>query len=201
MKRYLFALFLVVCAGACSTVDAKNTVVVMKTSAGTIKIELFDDKAPITVKNFLAYVDDKHYDGTIFHRVIPTFMVQGGGFEKGLSKVTTNQEIKAKEKKTKDSIKNESDNNLENTKGTLAMARTNKPDSATSQFFINVKDNDFLNRAKARDKVGYCVFGKVIEGMDVVDKIKAVKTKELVEGFDDVPVEDVVIESVKREAK
>ena len=202
MKRYLFALFLVVCAGACSTVEAKNTVVVMKTSAGTIKIELFDDKAPITVKNFLAYVDDKHYDGTIFHRVIPTFMVQGGGFEKGLSKVTTQKEIKDKEKKTKDPIKNESTNGLENTKGTLAMARTGVPDSATSQFFINVKDNEFLNRAKARDKVGYCVFGKVIEGMDVVDKIKAVKTKALIEDvFEDVPVDDVVIESVKREAK
>ena len=189
MKRYLFALFLVVCAGACSTVDAKNTVVVMKTSAGTIKIELFDDKAPISVKNFLAYVDDKHYDGTIFHRVIPTFMIQGGGFEKGL-----------KEKKTKAAIKNESTNNLENNRGTLAMARTSVADSATSQFFINVKDNDFLNKAKARDKVGYAVFGKVIEGMDVVDKIKAVKTAER-GGQDDVPVEDVVIESVKRAEK
>ena len=191
MKRYLFVLFLVGCAGATTppAVDAKNPIVVMKTSAGTIKIELFEDKAPISVKNFLAYVDDKHYDGTIFHRVIPTFMIQGGGMEKGL-----------KEKKTKPPIKNESTNNLENKRGTLAMARTGVPDSATSQFFINVKDNDFLDKANARDKVGYAVFGKVIEGMDVVDKIKLVKTASK-GGQDDVPVEDVVIESVKREGK
>ena len=191
MKRYLFALLLVGCAGATTppAADAKNPVVVMKTSAGTIKIELFEDKAPISVKNFLAYVDDKHYDGTIFHRVIPTFMIQGGGMEKGL-----------KEKKTKPPIKNESTNNLENKRGTLAMARTGVPDSATSQFFINVKDNDFLDKANARDRVGYAVFGKVIEGMDVVDKIKAVKTASK-GGQDDVPVEDVVIESVKREGK
>jgi cyclophilin family peptidyl-prolyl cis-trans isomerase len=190
MKRYLLALLLVGCAGATNppAVDAKNPVVVMKTSAGTIKIELFEDKAPISVKNFLAYVDDKHYNGTIFHRVIPTFMIQGGGFEKGL-----------KEKKTKAAIKNESTNGLENKRGTLAMARTNVADSATSQFFINVKDNDFLDRARARDKVGYAVFGKVIEGMDVVDKIKGVKTGER-GGQEDVPVDDVVIESVTRES-
>ena len=191
MKRYLFTLLLVGCAGATTppVVDAKNPVVVMKTSAGTIKIELFEDKAPISVKNFLAYVDDKHYDGTIFHRVIPTFMIQGGGYEKGLRK----------EKKTKPAIKNESTNGLENTRGTLAMARTGEPDSATSQFFINVKDNDFLDKANADDGVGYAVFGKVIEGMDIVDKIKAVKTAER-GGQEDVPVEDVVIESVTREA-
>ena len=210
MKRYLFALLLVGCAGATTSVEAKNPIVVMKTSAGTIKIELFEDKAPITVKNFLAYTDDKHYDDTIFHRVIgkefsrdkKDFMIQGGGFKKGLSKITDRDDLAKYEKKTKPPIKNESDNGLENAKGTLAMARTGVPDSATSQFFINVKDNDFLDKANARDGVGYAVFGKVIEGMDIVDKIKAVKTKALIEDvFEDVPVEDVVIESVKREGK
>ena len=187
MKRYLFVLFLVGCASATepAAVDAKNPVVVMKTSAGTIKIELFEDKAPISVKNFLAYVDDKHYDGTIFHRVIPTFMIQGGGMEKGL-----------KEKKTKPPIKNESTNNLENKRGTLAMARTGVPDSATSQFFINVKDNDFLDKANARDKVGYCVFARVTDGMDVVDKIKAVKTGTKA-GHENVPLEDVTVKSIR----
>jgi peptidyl-prolyl cis-trans isomerase B (cyclophilin B) len=181
---------------------AANTLVVMETSMGTIKIELFDDKAPGTVKNFLGYVDNQFYDGTIFHRVMGKentdnkrdFMVQCGGF-------TTKKE----EKETKDSIKNESDNGLSNQRGTLAMARTPRPDSATAQFYINVADNDFLDRAKARDKVGYCVFGKVIEGMEVVDKIKAVKTgtakfktKAGNADFENVPTEDVVIKSIKR---
>jgi len=121
----------------------KNPVVEMDTSEGKIKIELFADKAPITVKNFLKYVDDKHYDGTIFHRVISNFMIQGGGFEPGL-----------KEKQTRDPIKNESSNGVANKRGTLAMARTNVPDSATSQFFINVKDNAFLDKANAGDGVG-----------------------------------------------
>jgi peptidyl-prolyl cis-trans isomerase B (cyclophilin B) len=169
--------------------QAANPVVVMKTSMGTVKIELFEDKAPATVKNFLGYVDDKFFDGTTFHRVIPTFMVQGGGFEPGM-----------KQKKTKEPIKNESGNGVKNEKGTIAMARTSDPDSATSQFFINVKDNDFLNKEKAGDRVGYCVFGKVIEGMDVVDKIKAVKTTTKgVHG--DVPEKDVIIESVRRAEK
>jgi peptidyl-prolyl cis-trans isomerase B (cyclophilin B) len=168
---------------------AANPVVVMETSMGTIKIELFEDKAPITVKNFLGYVEDKHYDGLIFHRVIENFMVQGGGMEPGM-----------KEKKTKDPIKNESSNGLKNTKGTLAMARTSVPDSATSQFFINVKDNSFLDKAEARDGVGYCVFGRVIEGMDVVEKIKGVKTTTKGQ-HGDVPVEDVVIKSVKKSDK
>ena len=163
-----------------------NTRVVMETSLGTLTIELEDDKAPITVKNFLAYVDEGFYDNTIFHRVIPNFMIQGGGFEPGM-----------KQKKTKGQIKNESSNGLTNQRGTLAMARTNVPDSATSQFFINVKDNGFLNKAEAQDGVGYCVFAKVIEGMDVVDKIKAVKTATK-GGHGDVPVQDVVINSVRR---
>src|SRR5947209_1649416 len=149
MQRLLTLALLAIVAVA-APARAANPVVIMETSAGTIKIELFQDKAPGTVKNFLQYVDDKHYDGTIFHRVIPTFMIQGGGMEPGM-----------KEKKTRDPIKNESTNGLANERGTIAMARTDIPDSATAQFFINVKDNDFLNRAKAKDKVGYAVFGKV----------------------------------------
>jgi peptidyl-prolyl cis-trans isomerase B (cyclophilin B) len=169
--------------------------VTMKTSLGTIQIELFADKAPITVKNFLAYVDAKHYDGTVFHRVIPKFMVQGGGYEKGLSRAATMQGIAAKEKKTNPAIKNESGNGLPNKRGTLAMARTAVSDSATAQFFINVKDNAFLDKSNAGD--GYCVFGRVVAGMEVVDKITAVDTKK-VAGFSDVPVDDVVIESARR---
>jgi len=165
---------------------AGNPIVVMETSMGTIKIELFEDKAPITVKNFLSYVEDKHYDGLLFHRVKPEFMIQGGGLEPGL-----------KEKMTKASIKNEAGNKLSNVRGTVAMARTRDADSATSQFFINVVDNDFLDREKSPDKVGYCVFGRVIDGMEeVVDKIKDVKTGSR-KGQDDVPVEDVIIKSVR----
>jgi peptidyl-prolyl cis-trans isomerase B (cyclophilin B) len=163
---------------------AANPVVVMETSMGTIKIELFEDKSPITVKNFLAYVDDKFYDGTVFHRVIPTFMIQGGGFEPGM-----------KEKKTKDAIKNEAGNKVSNKRGTVAMARTNDPDSATAQFFINVKDNDFLD--KSEKSAGYAVFGKVIDGMDIVDKIKAVETADK-GGHEAVPVKDVVIKSIRK---
>jgi peptidyl-prolyl cis-trans isomerase B (cyclophilin B) len=160
--------------------------VVMETSLGTIQIELYDDKAPATVKNFLDYVDARFYDGTVFHRVIPNFMIQGGGFEPGM-----------KQKKTRSPIKNESTNGLLNARGTLAMARTSDPDSATAQFFINVVDNTFLDRAKAQDRVGYCVFGKVTEGMDVVDKIKAVKTTNKA-GHGDVPVSDVTIKTARR---
>lgn len=164
-----------------------NTQVIMDTSHGTIKIELEDDKAPITVKNFLEYVDEGFYNGTIFHRVIPTFMIQGGGFEPGMT-----------QKKTKPTIKNESANGLSNKRGTLAMARTNVADSATAQFFINLSDsNVFLDRAKAQDGVGYCVFGRVIEGMNVVDAIKAVATGTR-GGHGDVPKSDVVITSVRR---
>ena len=166
-----------------------NPMVTLATTMGDMKVELYADKAPITVKNFLDYVDDKHYDGTIFHRVIRGFMIQGGGFEPSL-----------KEKPSKDPIKNESYNGLKNERGTIAMARTNDPNSATSQFFINVMDNGILDRANARDKVGYCVFGKVIEGMDVVDKIKAVETRK-VGDYENVPVKDVVIESVRRADK
>jgi len=192
MKRFLY---LVVALGLLGTSPAcaaeKNPVVVMDTSMGTIKIELFADKAPGTVKNFLTYVDEKFYDGTIFHRVIPKFMIQGGGFKPGL-----------KEKDTHDPIKNEADNGLANKRGTIAMARQPQPNTATAQFYINVEDNKSLDKANDPKGFGYCVFGKVIEGMDVVDKIKAVKTKVVVPGkFEDVPVEDVIIKQVRRADK
>jgi peptidyl-prolyl cis-trans isomerase B (cyclophilin B) len=164
---------------------AGNSTVVIETSLGTLKIELYADKAPITVANFLGYVADQFYDNTIFHRVIPGFMIQGGGFESGM-----------KQKKTKANIKNESSNGLSNSRGTLAMARTSVPDSASSQFFINAKDNTFLDKAQAQDRVGYCVFGKVIEGADVLAKIEAVKTATK-SGHGDVPVQDVIIRSVR----
>ena len=157
--------------------------IAVETSMGSFKVELDSEKAPISVKNFLSYVEDKHYDGTVFHRVIPTFMIQGGGFEPGME-----------QKKTKAPIKNESTNGLSNDRGTIAMARTGDPDSATAQFFINVKDNANLDGAVGRP--GYAVFGKVTDGMDVVDKIKAVETG-TVGPFGDVPKEDVVIKSIK----
>ncbi|HEY7153313.1 MAG TPA: peptidylprolyl isomerase [Gemmataceae bacterium] len=178
--------------------DKKPVVVVMETSQGTIKIELDAAKAPITVKNFLQYADDKFYDGTIFHRVIENFMIQGGGFKPDLKNAKTEKDAKAAEKTTRDPIKNEGGNGLSNKRGTIAMARTNRLDSATAQFFINVKDNPGLDNPRSP----YCVFGKVIEGMDVVDKIKKVKTKTVIEGLiENVPVEDVVIKSVRRADK
>ncbi len=173
------------------TVETKNNekfpMVVFETSLGNFTVKLNAEKAPITVTNFLGYVDKKFYDGTIFHRVISNFMIQGGGFEKGM-----------KEKATGKPIKNEADNGLKNTRGTLAMARTGVVDSATAQFFINVQDNDFLNfRSKDPQGYGYAVFGEVVDGMDTVDKIKSVKTSS--HGpHDDVPVEQVVIKSAKR---
>jgi cyclophilin family peptidyl-prolyl cis-trans isomerase len=176
---------------------AENPVVVISTSAGDIKVELDGDRAPISVRNFLGYVDDKFYDGTVFHRVIGNFMIQGGGFEKGVDKVKTDEEFKSKEKKTKKPIKNESGNGLSNVSGSIAMARLGDPefDSATSQFFINVADNSRLDPAR------YCVFGKVIDGMDVVDKIRAVQTHAISRRTGDLPDEDVVIKSVRRVAK
>ncbi len=163
-----------------------NPVVVMETSEGTIKIELWQDKAPITVKNFLRYVDEKFYDGTIYHRVISDFMIQGGGFTPDM-----------KQKDAHEPIKNEATAELKNNRGTIAMARTNVVDSATAQFFINVKDNNPLNhRDNTPQGFGYTVFGKVIEGMDVVDKIKGVKTT-TAGHFSDVPVTPVIIKSVK----
>lgn len=195
MRHFLWVLascVLVMPAGLCA--GEKNPVVVMETSMGSMEVELYADKAPETVKNFLGYVSDKFYDGTIFHRVINGFMIQGGGFGADL-----------KQKSTKDPIKNEADNGLKNETGTLAMARTGSPHSATAQFFINVKDNVMLDYTGKTDRGwGYCVFGKVAKGMDVVDKIKAVKTsvsKGTMRGqevpMQDVPVEAVVIKSVK----
>ncbi|BEV07188.1 peptidylprolyl isomerase [Methylophilus sp. VKM B-3414] len=155
----------------------------LTTNFGDITLELNAEKAPITVANFLSYVEKGFYDGVIFHRVIKDFMIQGGGFD-----------VDMKQKPTDAPIKNEADNGLSNDKYTIAMARTMVPDSASAQFFINVKDNDFLNfSAPTTQGWGYCVFGKVVEGMDVVDKITAVKTASRA-GHQDVPVEPVVIE-------
>ena len=168
---------------------AKNPVVLMSTSMGDIRIELDVEKAPITTKNFLDYVSAGHYNGLIFHRVIPGFMIQGGGMD-----------AQMKEKKGDAPIKNEAANGLKNDIGTIAMARTNVVDSATSQFFINVKDNDFLNhKSSAPAEYGYAVFGQVIEGMEVVHNIEKVKTGR--KGYhDDVPLNAVVINSVTLEA-
>lgn len=168
-------------------VFAKNTIVVINTNKGEIEVELFDEKAPKTVKNFLQYVDQKFYDGTIFHRVINNFMIQGGGYTKDLT-----------EKTTSPTIQNEADNGLTNEVGTLAMARTMDPHSASSQFFINVVDNAYLNHSAKNERGwGYCVFGKVLKGMYVVNNIKQVKTGTQ-KGMSDVPVEPVVIVSIKR---
>lgn len=157
----------------------------MTTNKGTIVLELDAAKAPETVANFEQYVKDGFYDGTIFHRVIDGFMIQGGGMEPGM-----------KEKPTRDSVKNEADNGLTNDRGTIAMARTPDPHSASSQFFINLNDNNFLNFTSADAQgYGYCVFGKVVEGMDVVDEIKNVATGSSGH-HQDVPTDDVVIESV-----
>ena len=164
-----------------------NPVVLMKTSLGQIKIELFQDKAPVSVKNFLSYVDEKFFDNTVFHRVMKNFMIQGGGFQSG---------DPVKQKKTKAPIINESTNGLSNDRGTLAMARTSDPNSATTQFFINVVDNKNLNRG-AMDPNGYAVFGKVVDGKEVVDKIKKVPTGNS-GGHQNVPTTPVVIQKVER---
>ena len=156
--------------------------ITIKTNHGDIKVELFDDKAPITCENFRQYVADGFFNDTIFHRVIPNFMIQGGGMEADMS-----------QKATRDPIKNEADNGESNRRGTLAMARTMDVNSATAQFFINLRDNDFLDHG-TRD-FGYAVFGKVVDGMDVVDKIAAVPTGNK-GGHQDVPVETVTIVEV-----
>jgi peptidyl-prolyl cis-trans isomerase B (cyclophilin B) len=158
--------------------------VILTTNHGNIKLELDAEKAPKTVENFLNYVKSGHYDGTIFHRVIDGFMIQGGGFESGM-----------KQKPTNEPIENEAKNGLKNEPYTIAMARTSAPHSASAQFFINVKNNSFLDYP-GQDGWGYCVFGKVVEGTDVVDKIKSVKTTRT--GMHaDVPVENVVIEKAE----
>ena len=159
---------------------ASKPSVVLETTKGAIEIELNPEKAPITVKNFLEYVGAGHYDGTIFHRVIPGFMIQGGGFT-----------VNANEKPTREPIKLESKNGLKNSIGTVAMARTSDPGSASCQFFINCAENDFLNNSPGND--GYAVFGKVTSGMDIVKKIEAVKTASRGGQNDDWPMENVVI--------
>ncbi|MEE9352136.1 MAG: peptidylprolyl isomerase [Thiotrichaceae bacterium] len=164
---------------------ATNPQVKIETTLGDITLELDATNAPISTENFISYVKDGHYDGTIFHRVIPNFMVQGGGMNPDMS-----------EKTSKASIKNEANNGLKNDKGTVAMARTNDPHSASAQFFINVKDNDFLNfRSEDMQGWGYAVFGKVVDGMDVVDKIEKVQTGD--KGFhQDVPQDEVILNKV-----
>jgi cyclophilin family peptidyl-prolyl cis-trans isomerase len=187
LKRIVSLLLLGLClAGSAFAAEAKNPTLVLETSLGNVKVELFQKEAPISVKNFLEYAKSGFYDGTVFHRVIPGFMIQGGGFTADLH-----------QKETKAQIKNEAANGLKNERGTLAMARTNVVDSASSQFFINVKDNDFLNHREGGPAVyGYAVFGKVISGMDVVDKIAATQTG-MQKGFADVPTTAVVIKAVK----
>jgi peptidyl-prolyl cis-trans isomerase A (cyclophilin A) len=170
--------------GAPAGAAAGNPVVLMDTSLGKIKLELFPREAPITVKNFLTYTKEGFYNGTAFHRVISGFMIQGGGLTPDLM-----------EKPTKKPIRNEAANGLKNKRGTIAMARTGDPDSATSQFFINLVDNDGLDRPRP-DGHGYAVFGRVIEGMDVVDRIGGVATG-MRQGVGDVPLEPVIIRSVK----
>ncbi len=168
---------------------AASPIVVLETNLGTIEIELYPDQAPLTVKNFLSYVDNKFYDGTIFHRVINNFMIQGGGFTKEM-----------KEKKTNAPIRNEANPLLKNTVGTISMARTSEPDSATAQFFINVANNDSLNfRGPSPDLIGYAVFGKVVKGMHIVDRIKIVKTGTIMP-HQDVPMDPVIIKKAKRKS-
>lgn len=182
LKQALFAAVAAISLNAW----ADNSIVEMKTNQGTIEIELYNDKAPISAKNFEDYIKADFYRGTIFHRVIPGFMIQGGGMD-----------VQMAEKQTRAPIKNESYNGLKNLRGTLAMARTNDPNSASSQFFINTVDNDFLN--KSAMNAGYAVFGKVIKGMDVVDKIEKVPTVN--RGVhQNVPQSLVLIQSVKIKA-
>jgi cyclophilin family peptidyl-prolyl cis-trans isomerase len=193
MKRLLLIGLLLILgfSAACKEKDVKqemakkvNTVVKLETSMGDVYVELYTKESPISAKNFVSYVEDGFYNGTIFHRVINGFMVQGGGFLPGMQ-----------EKDTNEPIKNEANNNLSNKRGTLAMARTNVVDSATSQFFINVADNNFLDyRSDASAEYGYAVFGKVIQGMDIVEAIKNVETTR--SGYySDVPAEDVLIKT------
>ena len=180
-QLFLLSAAAVVPAGAA----AADPQVDVKTSLGTIRLELYPEKAPKTVANFLQYVRDGHYNGTVFHRVIDGFMIQGGGFDKGY-----------KQKPTRDPIPNEAKNGLSNDLGTLAMARTNAPHSASAQFFINLKSNDFLNAASAQDGWGYAVFGKVVSGLDVVMKVAKTPTGPGGPFPTDVPRSQVIVESM-----
>lgn len=183
---YVYKLFIISFFLFCTTTLAANPQVEMQTSFGSILLELYPDKAPKTVKNFLFYVKENHYKDTIFHRVIPGFMIQGGGFDKHL-----------KQKPTKKPIENEANNGLKNEMGTIAMARTSDPHSATSQFFINVGNNTFLNHTTPTPRgYGYTVFGKVIKGMDIVKKISITPTGASKPFKKDVPKEIIVIKSI-----
>jgi len=167
---------------------AVNTIVVLKTTAGEFEIELYADKAPASVANFLSYVDEGFYDGTIFHRVIKDFMIQGGGFDGARQK-----------KPTREPIKNEAANGLKNEVGTVAMARTSMPDSATAQFFVNTENNAFLDhRDETPEGWGYAVFGKVVAGMDVVERIEAAETEDAGSAFRNIPKTPIMIESARR---
>lgn len=185
MIRTFVALLLSALFATTHAAETDNPMVAMETSHGTITIELWADRAPVTVENFLRYVDNGLYDGLIFHRVIPGFMIQGGGYDTDMVELSTYPPIE-----------NEADNGATNSRGTLAMARTRDIDSATSQFFINLTDNDFLNHS-GPSNFGYAVFGEVVDGMDVVDEIASVPTTSR-RGHQDVPVEPVIIESVQR---
>ena len=158
--------------------------ILFETSLGSFKIEFFEKEAPLSVANFRKYVADGFFDGTIFHRIVPGFVIQGGGFTEDMT-----------QKKTHPPVKNEADNGLKNSRGSLSMARTNDVNSATSQFFVNLKDNDFLDHS--RGNFGYAVFARVVEGMDVIDKIAAVETGRR-KGMDDVPLEAVTMTSVRQ---
>ena len=183
----LIALLSISCINVGFAESNPNPLVLLETSKGNIKIELFEQEAPITVKNFLSYVSEGFYVNLIFHRVISGFMIQGGGFDHKMG-----------EKTTKSPIKNEAANGLKNDRGTIAMARTNVVDSATAQFFINLVNNNFLNhKDKSPNGYGYAVFGKVVEGMEVVDEIAKVKTCAY-RMFRDVPMETVIIKKVSR---
>ena len=186
MKRTLISIVILL-AVAFAAIAGDNPKVEVDTAKGKIILELYADRAPKTVKNFLAYVDAGFYDGIIFHRVIPNFMIQGGGFTADMQ-----------QKKTRAPIDNEADNGLRNERGTIAMARTSDPHSATAQFFINTKNNDFLNhKGKSPQGWGYAVFGRVVGGMDVVDAISGVKTG--TRGpFRDVPTDPIVITRITR---
>ena len=188
---YVFSLLIVMCSSAFvahANQQMENKIMIkLSTSMGEITLELDAENAPITVENFLSYVDSGHYDNTIFHRVIPGFVIQGGGLASGMQ-----------EKQTGTPIQNEADNGLKNLTGAICMARTNDPHSATSQFFINLKDNHFLDHTeKTESGWGYAVFGRVVSGMDVVEKVAAVDTGNA--GYhSDVPLEDVVLEKAER---
>jgi len=185
MKKYLL---LIVLSVTSAQIWAQNTLIKIQTTEGDIYLQLADDKAPVTVKNFLSYVNEGFYSDTIFHRVISTFMIQGGGFTKDLER-----------KPTKPPIKNEANNGLKNLRGTIAMARLPDPDSATAQFFINVQDNASLNHTGEQNSNtwGYAVFGKVVKGMDVVDEIRFAPTAGKLPFRKDVPTKDIIIQSIE----